>query len=108
MARRTPAPTSLCLSGIPEYEKIFSYMVEDHSKKHSLIWAEVAKASTRHPDPRNEVDAARYQIWGPDYLVMEDLSSYLIEVNAFPSLNHHITPPGSLQEMYRGRTSTHL
>ena len=42
--------TYFTLSDIPEYDEIFSFMV-DHSKKHSLIWAEVAAASRRHPDP---------------------------------------------------------
>jgi hypothetical protein len=87
--------TYFTLSDIPEYETIFGYMVE-HSKRHSLIWAEVAWNSLDNPDPKLQMDATRYQIWGTDYLVMDDLTSYLIEVNAFPNLNHHVTPPGSL------------
>ena len=88
--------TYFTLSDLDEYPKIFSYMVE-HSKKHSLIWADVARKSWATTNRREAppMDATRYQVWGTDYLVMEDMTSYLLGLNAFPNLNHHVTPPGS-------------
>jgi hypothetical protein len=36
-----------------------------------------------------------YQVWGCDYLVLADMSVTLIELNAFPNMNHDCTPKGS-------------
>jgi len=52
------------LSDIPEYERIFRHMVE-HSKRHSLIWAEVVAASKHHPEPRDRLNATRYHVRPP-------------------------------------------
>jgi hypothetical protein len=76
------------------YEEVMGFMIE-HSKKHSRIWGDVAEMSQEHSDPSARLTAQHYQIWGCDYLVKDDLTAYLIEINAFPNLNHDQPPKGS-------------
>lgn len=93
-----PSPTNeLVKRDNPEpfpFEEIMGFMVE-HSKKHSRIWGDVAAKSQEHPDPSARLTPQHYQIWGCDYLVKDDHTAFLIEINAFPNLNHDQPPKGS-------------
>jgi hypothetical protein len=40
------------------------------------------------------VKSTMYHIWGVDYIVMDDLSVMMIEMNAFPNLNHDCARKG--------------
>lgn len=82
--------TCFTLSDIPEYERIFDYMVQ-HSKRHSVMWADTARKSLDNPDESLRLDASRYHIWSASYLVMDDLTSHLLSLKAYPNMNHHVT-----------------
>ena len=76
------------------YEEVMGFMIA-HSKKHSRIFGDVAAKSQAHPDPSARLTPQHYQVWGCDYLVKDDLTAFLIEVNAYPNLNHDTAPVGS-------------
>jgi hypothetical protein len=60
-----------------------------HAQKHSVIFADTVKASQTHADPVKRITPNMYHVWGVDYMVMDDLNVTMIEVNAFPNLNHN-------------------
>eukprot|EP01048_Picozoa_sp_COSAG05_P000464 COSAG05_NODE_12_length_37297_cov_117.537072_27_plen_476_part_00 len=71
--------------------------IQAHSRKHSSIFVEVIAQSRNHQSLSNTIDnAKRYHLWGVDYLVLDDLSVTMIELNAFPNLNHNYARKGGV------------
>jgi hypothetical protein len=80
-------------SNEPWFDEVMGNIVSA-CKKHSRLFSDTV-ALSRAPGGPNPLNAKHYQIWGSDYLVMEDKSVSLIEINAFPNLNHDALRQGA-------------
>ena len=72
--------------------------IVEHSRRHAQIFSTAAAQARLHPSRKNRMDPLRsyvyFHVWGCDYLVTDSMDVLLIELNAFPNLNHGNAPRG--------------
>ena len=76
------------LSELPQYKTIMRNLFQN-IREMSLLFTDILEEYKSCKDKPFYTDLNKiYQIWGSDYIVLEDLSVKCLEINAFPMLSH--------------------
>ena len=76
------------LSELPIYKTVIRNLFKN-IREMSLLFSDILNEYNDCIEKPFPIDLTKiYQIWGSDYMVMEDLSVKCLEINAFPNLTH--------------------